>query len=61
MSVGVGVGNAKLSEMEMITFKPGFTYKVTDFSKLLSIQSQLVATLNMNKPNKETYGLESLI
>lgn len=48
VSVGVGVGDAKLSEMEMIAFKPGFTYKVTDFSELLSIQSQLVATLTMS-------------
>uniref|UniRef100_A0A671VB72 VWFA domain-containing protein n=1 Tax=Sparus aurata TaxID=8175 RepID=A0A671VB72_SPAAU len=54
VSVGIGVGNANLSELEMIAFKPGFTYKVTDFSMLRSIQSQLGATLNMNKDTEET-------
>ncbi len=54
MSVGVGVEDANLSELEMIAFKPGFTYKVTDFSMLPSIQSQLVATLNINKDTEET-------
>lgn len=54
VSVAVGIGDAKLSELEMIAFNAGFTYKVTDFSKLLSIQSQLVATLNINKANEET-------
>nr|XP_019955176.1 PREDICTED: collagen alpha-3(VI) chain-like [Paralichthys olivaceus] len=54
VSVGVGVGDASLSELEMIAFKPGFTYKVNGFSKLPSIQSQLVATLNINKATQET-------
>ncbi|XP_070832691.1 collagen alpha-3(VI) chain-like [Chaetodon trifascialis] len=62
MSVGVGVGDAKLSELEMIAFKPGFAYKVTDFSKLPSIQSQLVATLNINKDTEETMtGISDLV
>lgn len=51
--VGIGVGDASLSELEMIAYKPGFTYKVTDFSKLPSIQSQLVATLDMSKATED--------
>nr|XP_043875231.1 collagen alpha-3(VI) chain [Solea senegalensis] len=54
ISVGVGVGDASLSELEMIAFKPGFVYKVADFSKLSSILSQLVITVNMHKKNEET-------
>lgn len=62
VSVGVGVGDAKPSELEIIAFKPGFTYKVTDFSKLPSIQSQLVATLNINKDTEETMtGISDLV
>lgn len=62
VSVGVGVGDANLSELEMIAFKPGFTYKVTDFSKLPSIQSQLVATLNINKATEEAVtGISDLV
>ncbi|XP_076603634.1 collagen alpha-3(VI) chain-like [Chaetodon auriga] len=62
VSVGVGVGDAKLSELEMIAFKPGFAYKVTDFSKLPSIQSQLVATLNINRDTEETMtGISDLV
>ncbi|XP_039674202.1 collagen alpha-3(VI) chain [Perca fluviatilis] len=62
VSVGVGVGDANHSELEMIAFKPGFTYKVTDFSKLPSIQSQIVATLNINKETAETMtGISDLV
>ncbi|XP_071331445.1 collagen alpha-3(VI) chain isoform X2 [Trachinotus anak] len=62
VSVGVGVRDANLAELEMITFKPGFTYKVNDFSKLASIQSQVVATLNINKDTKETMtGISDLV
>ena len=62
VSVGVGVGDASLSELEIIAFKPGFTYKVTGFSKLPSIQSQLVATLNTNKGAQETEtGISDLV
>lgn len=62
VSVGVGVGDANLSDLEVIAFKPGFTYKVTDFSKLPSIQSQLVATLNINKDTEGTVtGISDLI
>ncbi|KAG8000796.1 Collagen alpha-3(VI) chain [Nibea albiflora] len=62
VSVGVGVGEAKLSELEMIAFKSGFTYKVTDFSQLPSIQSQLVSTLNINKDTEETMtGISDLV
>lgn len=62
VSIGVGVVDAKLSELEIIAFKPGFTYKVTDFSKLPSIQSQLVATLNINKNTEETTnGISDLV
>lgn len=62
VSVGIGVGDANLTELEMIAYKPGFTYKVTDFSKLPSIESQLVATLNTNKDAKETMnGISDLV
>lgn len=62
VSVGVGVGDAKLSELEVIAFNPDFTYKVTDFTKLPSIQSQLVATLNINKDTEETMtGIPDLV
>lgn len=62
VSVGVGVGDAKLSELELIAFKPGFIYNVTDFSKLPSIHSQLVATLNINKDTEETMtGISDLV
>lgn len=54
VSLGVGVGDAKVSELDMIAFKPDFTYKVTDFSMLPLIQSQVVSTLNINKDTKET-------
>jgi len=62
VSVGVGVGDINIEELEMIAFKPGFTYKVTDFSKLPSIQSQLVTTLNVHKDNEETMnGIPDLV
>ena len=62
VSVGIGVGSANLSELEMIAFKPEFTYTVTDFSKLRSIQSQLVASLNMNKDTEGTLnGISDLV
>uniref|UniRef100_A0A3B3UG71 VWFA domain-containing protein n=1 Tax=Poecilia latipinna TaxID=48699 RepID=A0A3B3UG71_9TELE len=32
VAVGVGVADANLAELEMIEFKPGFAFKVTDFS-----------------------------
>ncbi|XP_068602081.1 collagen alpha-3(VI) chain-like [Brachionichthys hirsutus] len=54
VSVGVGVGDAKRSEMETIAFKPGFTYMVPDLSMLASIQSQVVATLNIDIDTETT-------
>lgn len=60
VSVGVGVGDANLSELEMIAFKPGFTYKVTDFSKLPSIKSQLIAALNIDTEETMT-GISDLV
>ncbi|XP_031725990.1 collagen alpha-3(VI) chain-like isoform X2 [Anarrhichthys ocellatus] len=62
VSVGIGVGEANTKQLEMIAYKPGFTYKVTDFSKLPSIQSQLVVTLNINKETGETMtGISDLV
>lgn len=62
VSVGVGVGDANLSELEMIAYKPGFTYKVTDFSELPSAQSQLAAILNITKETEETMtGITDLL
>lgn len=60
VSVGVGVGDAQLSELEMIAFNPGFTYKVTDFTKLPSIQSELLVTLNINTDETMT-GTSDLV
>ncbi|XP_047457590.1 collagen alpha-3(VI) chain-like [Mugil cephalus] len=62
VSVGVGVGDANLSELEMIAFKPGFTYKVNDFSELPSIQSTLVDTLNIKTDTGKTVnGISDLV
>lgn len=62
VSVWVGVGEANTEQLEMIAYKPGFTYKVTDFSKLPSIQTQLLATLNINKDTEETMtGISDLV
>ncbi|KAM6934552.1 collagen alpha-3(VI) chain [Xenentodon cancila] len=61
VSVGVGVGNANVEELELIAFKPGFTYKATDFSQLPSIHSLLVAKLNAHKDNEENMnGISNL-
>lgn len=62
MSMGVGVGDANFSELEMITSQPGFIYKVTNFSKLPSIQLELVSALNMNKNTEEAMtGISDLV
>lgn len=53
MSVGIGLGDANVEELELIAFTPGFAYKVTEFSKLPSLPSQLFATLNAHKGNVE--------
>lgn len=47
--LGVGVGDAQHSELEMIAFKPDLIYKFTDFTQLPSVQSQLVAALNIKE------------
>uniref|UniRef100_A0A4W5NVN3 Collagen, type VI, alpha 3 n=1 Tax=Hucho hucho TaxID=62062 RepID=A0A4W5NVN3_9TELE len=55
VSLGVGVGDANVRELEMISFQPGFTYQVTEFSELPSIQPQLVATLkSLSKDTEES-------
>ncbi|XP_029386726.1 collagen alpha-3(VI) chain-like [Echeneis naucrates] len=54
ISVAVGLADANLSELERIAFKPDFTYKVNDFSKLPSVLSQVVATLSIHKDTEET-------
>lgn len=51
------MGDAKLSEIERIAFKPDFTYMITDFLKLFSIQSKLVAALNFKKTSHESVSL----
>lgn len=62
VSVGVGVGDAKLSELEMIGYTPDFIYKVNDFSELPSVQMQLVAALNIRKRPEETMtGITDLV
>lgn len=60
VSVGIGVGDASRSELELIAFDPGLTYKVTDFSKLPSIHSQLVAALN-NGDEEAMTGISDLV
>ncbi|XP_034041974.1 collagen alpha-3(VI) chain-like [Thalassophryne amazonica] len=50
----IGVGDETVPEMEMIAFEPGFIYKVTELSKLLSIQPQLVTFLNIFKGTEES-------
>ncbi|XP_041699330.1 collagen alpha-3(VI) chain [Coregonus clupeaformis] len=55
VSMGVGVGDANVRELEMISFQPGFTYQVTEFSELPSIQPQLVAMLkSLSKDTDES-------
>lgn len=62
VSVGVAVGDASLPELEMIAYTPDFIYKVSDFTKLPSIQSQLVASLNTNRGTEETMtGITDLV
>lgn len=62
VSVGVGVGDAKLSELEMIGYTPDFIYKVNDFSELPSVQLQLVAAVNIRKRPEETMtGITDLV
>ncbi|MED6293497.1 hypothetical protein CHARACLAT_011203, partial [Characodon lateralis] len=62
VAVGVGVGYANLADLEMIAFKPGFIYKVSDFSKLNLIQTQVLAALNIHKDNQETKnGISDLV
>ncbi|CDQ57261.1 unnamed protein product [Oncorhynchus mykiss] len=55
VSLGVGVGDANVRELEMISFQPGFTYQVTEFSELPTIQPQLVAALkSLSKDTEES-------
>ncbi|XP_045563874.1 collagen alpha-3(VI) chain [Salmo salar] len=55
VSLGVGVGDANVRELEIISFQPGFTYQVTEFSELPTIQPQLVATLKrLSKDTEES-------
>ncbi|XP_061547691.1 collagen alpha-3(VI) chain-like isoform X3 [Phycodurus eques] len=58
VSLGVAVGDANFSDLETVTFEPGFIYKITRVSELPSIKSKLVAALNANKDATEsTSGL----
>lgn len=62
VAVWVGVGDANLAELEMVAIKPGFTNKVTDFSELNLVQSQVVAALNIHQDNQETKnGISDLV
>ncbi|KAK5861557.1 hypothetical protein PBY51_022944 [Eleginops maclovinus] len=62
VSVGVGVGDADLSELEMIAYQPAFTYKVTDFSELPSAQLQLDGIVKKTKETGETMtGISDLV
>lgn len=62
VTVGVGVGDADLSELEKIAFKPNLAYKVADFSMLSTIQSQIIPTLDMKKDTKESLnGISDLV
>lgn len=62
VSFGVGVGDANRAELEMIAFKPEFTYGIADFSQLPSVQLQLLAELNIGTGKKETTnGISDLV
>lgn len=62
VSFGVGVRDANYAELEIITIKPDFTYKVDDFSQLPSVQLQLLGELNLRKDNQETVkGISDLV
>uniref|UniRef100_A0A4W5MH11 Collagen, type VI, alpha 3 n=1 Tax=Hucho hucho TaxID=62062 RepID=A0A4W5MH11_9TELE len=67
VSIGVGVGDANFRELEMISFQPGFTFQVTEFSELPSIHPQLVAMLKrLSKDTEEsvapvTHGMPDLV
>lgn len=54
VSVGVGVGDANLAELELIAFKPGFTHKVSEFSKLLTLHSKIVGALKVQRVEEST-------
>lgn len=62
VSFGVGVRDANRAELEMMAFKPEFTYEVADFSQLRSAQLQLLAELNVGEGKKETTkGISDLV
>lgn len=54
VSVGVGVGDANLAELELIAFKPGFTHKVSEFSKLHTLHSKIVDALKVQRDEEST-------
>lgn len=51
--LGIGVGDASLTELKTIAFQPDFAYKVNDFSELPILQPQLVSKLHVSKVTKE--------
>ncbi|XP_054642807.1 collagen alpha-3(VI) chain-like [Dunckerocampus dactyliophorus] len=60
--MGIGLGDADFSDLEIISFKPGFINKVTNVSMLTTIQSKLVDMLNVKKVTEEsTTGLSDFI
>uniref|UniRef100_A0A3B4B4L0 VWFA domain-containing protein n=1 Tax=Periophthalmus magnuspinnatus TaxID=409849 RepID=A0A3B4B4L0_9GOBI len=62
MTVGVGVADADLPELETIAFKPNMVYMVNDYTMLSQIQSQVITTLDLKKDTKETLsGISDLV
>ncbi|KAJ8350518.1 hypothetical protein SKAU_G00256480 [Synaphobranchus kaupii] len=55
MPFSIGVGSADRQELEVISFKPRFTYQVSGFSDLPSIQNPIVAAIkSFSKDTDET-------
>ncbi|XP_072300234.1 collagen alpha-3(VI) chain-like [Eucyclogobius newberryi] len=62
ITVGVGVGDADLLELETIAFKPDMVSKVNDYAMLSQIHSQVLPTLDLKKDTKETFnGISDLV
>ena len=55
MPFSIGVGSADHQELQVISFKPRFTYQVPGFSDLLSIENQIIASIkSFSKDTDET-------
>lgn len=55
-SISVGVGNANANELEIIALTPNLVHKISEFSILPLIETQLVAQLSISKHIMEATG-----